>query len=111
MEPVAPLEQPDTLYDEAMRLGAQARAYFDPGGPGDLARAALRPEGRLAVATESLRATSRLLEVVSALIVRAAGGTPPVRPRDRAAVPDRLGGPARGIVAGVRDLYARTFVE
>jgi hypothetical protein len=107
MDPAAP----DTLYAEAMTLAAQARAYFDPGGLGDAARARLRPEGRLAVATESLRATSRLLEVVSAQLVRQAGGSPPVRARDFAAVPERLGGPARRIVAGVRDLYQRTFAE
>ncbi len=100
---------PDELYAEAMSLAAQARAYFDPGGPGDAARAALRPENRLAVAAESLRATSRLLEVVSALIVLQGGGTPPQRPRDFAPVPDRLGGKARTIVAGVHDLYTRTF--
>jgi len=102
---------PDTLYAEAMRLGARARAYFDPGGPADAARAALRPEHRLAVATESLRTTSRLLEVVSALIVRQAGGVPALRERDFAAVPARLGGPAREIAAGVRELYTRTFGE
>ncbi len=106
MEPAAL----DALYAEATMLGGRARAYFDPGGAGDAARARLRPESRLAVATESLRATSRLLEVVSALIVRQGGGEPPARPRDMAPVPDRLGGPGREIVAGVRDLYQRTFV-
>ncbi|QYE34785.1 MULTISPECIES: DUF1465 family protein [Sphingosinicellaceae] len=106
MEPAA-----ETLYAEAMTLAAQARQYFDPGGEGDAARARLRPESRLAVATESLRVTSRLLEVVSALIVREAGGTPLVRPRDFAPVPERMGGPGRAIVAGVRDLYMRTFAE
>jgi hypothetical protein len=102
---------PEALYAEAMMLAAQARAFFDPDGTGDGARAKLRPESRLAVATESLRVTTRLLEIVSALIVRQASGTPPERPRDMAPIPDRLGGPGREIVAGVRDLYLRTFAE
>lgn len=102
---------PETLYAEAMTLAAQARQYFDPGGAGDSARARLRPESRLAVATESLRVTSRLLEVVSALIVRQAGGTQAERLRDFAPVPERMGGPGRVIVENVRDLYVRTFAE
>jgi hypothetical protein len=105
------MESAETLYAEAMTLAAEARAYFDPGGDGDAARARLRPASRLAVATESLRVTSRLLGIVSALIVRQAGGTPPERQRDFAPVPERLGGPGRAIVAGVRDLYLRTFAE
>nr|WP_295662492.1 DUF1465 family protein [Polymorphobacter sp.] len=105
------MEPAETLYAEAMTLAAAARAYFDPGGDGDAARARLRPASRLAVATESLRVTSRLLEIVSALIVRKAGGTPPERPRDFAPVPERMGGPGRVIVAAVRDLYMRTFAE
>lgn len=101
----------DDLYAEAMALAAQARGFFDSGGDGDAARAKLRPEGRLAVAAESLRATTRLLEVVSALIVRQAGGVSCDRARDLTPVPERLGGPGREIVAGVRDLYLRTFAE
>lgn len=100
-----------TLYAEAMRLGVQARTYFDGGGEGAATRARLRPEGRLAVATESLRVTTRLLEIVSALIVRQAGGVAPIRLRDDAPVPPRLGGQARTIATGVRDLYLATFPQ
>lgn len=105
----AALTETAALYAEAMRLGAKARACFDDGGDATTARAKLRPEGRLAVATESLRVTARLLEIVTALIVRQAGGIAPVRVRDDTPVPGRLGGEARTIADAVRDLYLRTF--
>lgn len=97
------------LYADAMRLGDAARGYFD--GDGIAARAKLRPEARAAVAAESLRVTTRLLEVVSVLLAGQRGTVLPPRPRDLAPVPDRLGGPARVIVKGVRDLYLRTFAD
>ena len=99
----------EQLYDEAMRLAAASRDYFD--GPGVAARAKLRRENQLAVATESLRLTTRLLEIVSALLVRQGGGVEPERMRDRTPVPERLGGPALLVVTAVRDLYLRTFPE
>lgn len=99
----------EQLYNEAMRLAAASRAYFD--GPGVAARALLRRENQLAVATESLRVTSRLLEIVAALLARQNGGNEPHRARDRTPVPDRLGGPVRPVVTAVRELYLRTFPE
>lgn len=99
------------LYAEAMRLGTMARACFDAGGDGAAARAGLRPEVRVTVATESLRVTSRLLEIVAALIVRQAGGVAPVLLRDNTPVSNRLDGPARAIADDVRDLYLRIFVR
>lgn len=97
------------LYDEAIRLGAMARACFEAGGELATAGAALRSEGRLAIATEALRVTARLLEINAALIVRQAHGIAPVRLRDDTPVPGSLIGPASVIADAVRVLYLRTF--
>ncbi|MCK9544532.1 MAG: DUF1465 family protein [Novosphingobium sp.] len=60
----------DSLYLEAMVLADEARSYFDRNGQDD--RAALDPLGRVAFSCESLKVTTRLMHVVSWLLVRRA---------------------------------------
>ncbi len=111
----------DGLYTEAMLLADEARGYFDSEGQDE--RAALDPVLRVAYSCESLRITTRLMHVVSWLLVRkavAAGemteaeGEAPERRLGRAGdteiEPERLRQlPPRTIelVASSRDLYAR----
>lgn len=109
------------LYTEAMLLADEARSYFD--SEGQLERAALDPVLRVAYSCESLRVTTRLMHVVSWLLVRkavAAGemteaeGEAPERRLGRAGDTEldsaRLGQlppRAREIIEASRDLYER----
>ncbi len=60
----------DSLYTEAMLLADEARAYFDHEGQAE--REALDPVTRVAYSCESLKVTTRLMHVVSWLLVRKA---------------------------------------
>lgn len=60
----------DALYVEAMMLADEARSYFDREGQED--RAGLDPVARVGFSCESLRVTTRLMHVVSWLLVRKA---------------------------------------
>ncbi len=111
----------DGLYTEAMLLADEARSYFDSEGQQE--RSALDPVLRVAYSCESLRVTTRLMHVVSWLLVRkavAAGemskheGDAPERRLGRAGDaelgPERLGQlppRARELVESSRDLYER----
>lgn len=124
MTPVAhaPIEPKlvESLYIEAMTLADEARAYFDGTGVDD--RAKLDPVMRVAFSCESLRVTTRLMHIVSWLLVRKAveagelsitDGTQPERRLGRAGESDdpvRLAGlpaGARDIIERSRDLYDR----
>lgn len=109
------------LYTEAMLLADEARSYFD--SEGQLERAALDPVLRVAYSCESLRVTTRLMHVVSWLLVRKAvsagemteaEGEAPERRLGRAGDTEldstRLGQlppRAREIIEASRDLYER----
>lgn len=69
----------ESLYVEAMILTDEARAYFDVEGQRD--QALLDPAGKLAFTCESLRVTTKLMQVVSWLLAQKAaqgadGGEP-----------------------------------
>jgi regulator of CtrA degradation len=60
----------DTLYHEAMSLAEDARDYFDHVGQWDRKR--LQPMDRVLFSCESLKVTTRLMHVISWLLVRKA---------------------------------------
>ena len=60
----------ESLYLEAMTLADEARRYFDREGATD--RGKLDPVARVAFSCESLKVTTRLMHVVSWLLVRKA---------------------------------------
>ena len=60
----------DSLYVEAMVLADEARAYFDSSGRDD--RLALDPKIRIGFACESLKVTTRLMQVVAWLMTQRA---------------------------------------
>ncbi len=60
----------ESLYLEAMTLADEARSYFDREGAAD--RGKLDPVARVAFSCESLKVTTRLMHVVSWLLVRKA---------------------------------------
>lgn len=60
----------ESLYLEAMSLADEARSYFDREGAAD--RGKLDPVARVAFSCESLKVTTRLMHVVSWLLVRKA---------------------------------------
>lgn len=60
----------ESLYLEAMALADEARGYFDRDGAAD--RGKLDPVARVAFSCESLKVTTRLMHVVSWLLVRKA---------------------------------------
>lgn len=110
----------DTLYLEAMTLADEARSYFDREGAADRGR--LDPVARVAFSCESLKVTTRLMHVVSWLLVQKAvqageldeaqAGTPERRlgratdsddPLRLAFLPPR----SREIIDCSRDLYDR----
>ena len=111
----------DGLYTEAMLLADEARGYFDSEGQAE--RTALDPVMRVAYSCESLRVTTRLMHVVSWLLVRkavAAGemseseGEAPERRLGRAGDSEldpvrvqQLPPRCREIIEASRDLYDR----
>jgi regulator of CtrA degradation len=60
----------DSLYVEAMVLADEARAYFDSAGRDD--RLSLDPKVRIGFACESLKVTTRLMQIVAWLMTRRA---------------------------------------
>lgn len=60
----------DSLYQEAMDLAEEARDYFDRVGQWD--RQQLSPMDRVLFSCESLKVTTRLMHVISWLLVRKA---------------------------------------
>jgi regulator of CtrA degradation len=60
----------DDLYQEAMRLAEQTRDYFDHVGQRERQR--LAPMDRVVFSCESLKITTRLMHVISWLLVRKA---------------------------------------
>jgi regulator of CtrA degradation len=60
----------DGLYQEAMQLAEQARDYFDH--MGQIERQRLAPMDRVVFSCESLKITTRLMHVISWLLVRKA---------------------------------------
>ena len=82
----------DSLYLEAMTLADEARAYFDREGAGD--RSKLDPVARVAFACESLKVTTRLMHIVSWLLVRKAVHAGEIDDAE-ATQPDRRLGQAR----------------
>jgi regulator of CtrA degradation len=111
----------DGLYTEAMLLADEARGYFDSEGQDE--RAALDPVLRVAYSCESLRVTTRLMHVVSWLLVRKAVAAGEMSEREGEAPERRLGRAgdseldgkrlallpprAREIIDASRDLYER----
>jgi regulator of CtrA degradation len=110
----------DTLYFEAMTLADEARSYFDREGADGRAR--LDPVTRVAFSCESLKVTTRLMHVVSWLLVQKAvqagelsegEAGAPERPRGRAAASEDatriafLPARSREIIDRSRDLYDR----
>lgn len=111
----------DSLYTEAMLLADEARGYFDADGQAE--RSTLDPVLRVAYSCESLRVTTRLMHVVSWLLVRkaiAAGemteaeGEAPERRLGRAGDTEldtrrlnQLPPRSREIIDASRDLYNR----
>ena len=110
----------DTLYLEAMTLADEARSYFDREGAADRGR--LDPVARVAFSCESLRVTTRLMHVVSWLLVQKAVQAGELAPTEAESPERRLGRatdsddavrlaflPARSreIIDRSRDLYDR----
>lgn len=79
----------DTLYLEAMTLADEARSYFDREGASDRGR--LDPVARVAFSCESLKVTTRLMHVVSWLLVQKAVQAGEISESDAGAPERRLG--------------------
>ena len=60
----------DSLYTEAMLLADEARAYFDETGRDD--RQSLEPFARVGFACESLKVTTRIMNIVDWLLTQKA---------------------------------------
>ncbi|MEA3018119.1 MAG: regulator of CtrA degradation [Sphingomonadales bacterium] len=109
----------DSLYVEAMVLADEARAYFDSAGRDE--RLGLDPVLRIGFACESLKVTTRLMQVVAWLMTRravAAGDLPATAahsaerrlgdaPESDEALLPRLPAAAADLVRASRDLYDR----
>ncbi|MEA3042050.1 MAG: regulator of CtrA degradation [Sphingomonadales bacterium] len=109
----------DSLYVEAMVLADEARAYFDSSGRDE--RLGLDPVLRIGFACESLKVTTRLMQVVAWLMTRravAAGDLPAAAvhgaerrlgdaPDSDEALLPRLPAAAADLVRASRDLYDR----
>ena len=109
----------DSLYVEAMVLADEARAYFDSTGRDD--RLALDPLVRVGFACESLKVTTRLMQVIAWLLTQRAiaagelgkteaggperrlGDAPPSDEEVLARLPDS----ALAMVRASQDLYDR----
>lgn len=109
----------DSLYVEAMVLADEARAYFDSSGRDD--RLSLDPRARIGFACESLKVTTRLMQIVAWLMTQralAAGELPPgpaagperrlgaAQESDEAVLP-LLPDAALTLIRSSRDLYER----
>ncbi len=79
----------DALYRESMELAEDARDYFDHVGQWDRKR--LQPMDRVLFSCESLKVTTRLMHVISWLLVRKAVLAGEMTPADALAPDRRLG--------------------
>lgn len=79
----------DSLYVEAMVLADEARAYFDSSARDD--RMALDPMARVGFACESLKVTTRLMQVIAWLLNRRAVAAGELSPALAAGPERRLG--------------------
>lgn len=99
----------ETLYTEALLLSDETRAHLD--GEGRHARDALDPLGRVQFACETLKATTRLLQVIAWLTASRGGGRPrAVLPPMGESTPDILGrlpSPTRRLILAGIDLHGR----
>jgi regulator of CtrA degradation len=109
----------DSLYVEAMVLADEARAYFDSSGRDD--RLALDPKLRIGFACESLKVTTRLMQVVAWLMTQravAAGEIPVLQgagaerrlgdsPESDDEILPRLPEAALALIRASQDLYGR----
>jgi regulator of CtrA degradation len=109
----------DSLYVEAMVLADEARSYFGPIGSGD--REGLPPLLQVSFSCESLKITTRLMQVVAWLLTRRAieageimpgplrdharrlGRAEDSDPASYAALPET----ARSLIEASRELYRR----
>jgi regulator of CtrA degradation len=110
----------DSLYTEALLLSDEMRAYFDRDGREDRDR--LSPYGRVQFACESLKATTRLMHVITWLATRRAMDSGELAEGQVGADERRLGeaapsetnvlgalpSPARKLILTGIDLYERT---
>ncbi|MCJ8192025.1 DUF1465 family protein [Sphingomicrobium aestuariivivum] len=109
----------DALYNEAMLLADEARAYFDAEGRRD--RAELPAGERVGFACESLKVTTRIMHIVAWLLTQKAVESGEIA-RGASAVQDRRLGhanppdeellpglpePAQRLISDSADLYAR----
>ena len=101
----------EAMYRDAIQLAEASRGYFERDGA--MARAALSPEARIEVATESVRITARLLHVVTWLLRHqdpvAGDASAPALAEIIAAPPFSTAFPEAGrrIAVAVRELYDR----
>ncbi len=109
----------DSLYVEAMVLADEARSYFDRNGRDD--RLALDPIARVGFSCESLKVTTRLMQVIAWLLTQRAveaGELSPSQARSQArrlgeaaesdpSVLERLPAGAANLVQASQELYAR----
>jgi regulator of CtrA degradation len=79
----------DSLYVEAMVLADEARAYFDSGGRED--RLLLDPLARVGFACESLKVTTRLMQVIAWLLTRRAVAAGEISPASAESPERRMG--------------------
>lgn len=112
----------DGLYREAMGLAEEARTYFDSAGQWD--RKKLTADQRVTFACESLKVTTRLMHVISWLLIRKAVNAGEMSLTDAMAADRRLGkasatyaedaprikslpGPSIQLILRSQDLYMR----
>jgi regulator of CtrA degradation len=104
----------DSLYVEAMLLADEARAYFDSAARDD--RLLLDGRARIGFACESLKVTTRLMQVIAWLMTQravAAGELPRAErplgeaPESDAAMLPLLPEAALALIRSSRDLYER----
>lgn len=101
----------DGLYVEAMVLADEARSYFDRGGLED--REALSPADRVAFSCESLKVTTRLMHVVSWLLLRRAADAGEIPASDLNHPSRRLGDSAEtdALIMAIMPEHARLIIE
>ena len=109
----------DSLYVEAMVLADEARAYFDSTARDD--RLQLEPLARVGFACESLKVTTRLMQVIAWLLTQrgvAAGEISPASaasperrlgdaPESDEALVEKLPEPAVALIRSSQELYGR----
>jgi len=99
----------ETLYTEALLLSDETRAHLD--GDGRVARDELDPLARVQFACETLKATTRLLQVIAWLTACRTGERPatslPSMGRSTPDVLGRLPSPTRRLILAGIDLHER----